>query len=590
MKSKREVILLLLAMFALGACQKKDIYDPNYNPELGVSVPEDFDWSTTKTLTVNVEVNDEYNGKRLYFVRLYLKNPKDGGLPIVNEKANMDILFSEKIVIPASTNKLYIEQSFINANAVETVILKEVSITGEIVDYSFKVSEKSAAKVQISSRDDDDYDYKLKVKEGETYTVDKATLKNYEIEVKKGATLHFTKSITLSDCKIENEGAIIVAQNMILKKAVLDNDYSLHVVGDLEIDNDSQLEMDDSSCTIVEGTASLKSDEKIEMEEMAFFSCGNLKLLTKGVTISMETASWLRVTGHLRASDSCVIEYDKDDDDDYIMGTKWGALVQIGEIQNWGKHNLKVDKAILVECKSPGKADIDSGSLVDDATEHITLVGTTCNDSGMGADSFSYLGEDYTFAMEDQYPNKGDYDMNDIVVLISEKTSYNSSKHCATITGQLIAAGANLSIVPYVGIKNARQKSKPLFTDPAGNIMNVYQAFEGKGATRPVNTQAEDGEKLEFATFTVELEDINERLNIDNIDFYIRVNNHEIDCNTKNEDNDIFGLLIPGKFKYPIEGYNIAGCYGEPFRRWIESGRKENLDWYKTSAKDVISF
>ncbi|MCD7926171.1 MAG: hypothetical protein LUI85_16405 [Bacteroides sp.] len=139
---KRGIIGLFLVLFALSACQKKDIYDPNYNPDLGVSVPDDFDWSTTKSLTVNVEVNDEYNGKRLYFVRVYIKNPKDGGLPLANEKANMDLPFSEKIVIPLSVDKLYIEQCFINANAVETVVMKGIAIKGEVIDYSFKASAK----------------------------------------------------------------------------------------------------------------------------------------------------------------------------------------------------------------------------------------------------------------------------------------------------------------------------------------------------------------------------------------------------------------------------------------------------------------
>lgn len=586
---KRGIIGLFLVLFALSACQKKDIYDPNYNPDLGVSVPDDFDWSTTKSLTVNVEVNDEYNGKRLYFVRVYIKNPKDGGLPLANEKANMDLPFSEKIVIPLSVDKLYIEQCFINANAVETVVMKEIAIKGEVIDYSFKASAKNIGSSRISSRDKDKNN-KLKIKKGEERTINDTSLDNYEVEIEKGGTLWFAGGVELKNCNVDNDGTLIVNGDLTLKKTDLENDNSVHVTGNLDVDNESEFKMDDSSCTIVEGTATLKSDKDIEMEELAYFSCSNLELLTKGVTVTMETSAWLRVTGQLMASDDCKIEYDEEDDDDYILGTKWGALLQIGEIKNQGNSNLKVDKEILVECKSPGKAEIDKGSLVDDASKYITIPGTNCNDSGIGVDNPSYLGSDYTFAMEDQYPNKGDYDMNDIVVFISGESSYSSLKNRVTIKGKLIAAGANLSIIPYVGMKNTRQDSKPLFTNEAGSAMDVYHAFGGEGSICPVNTNAEGGKSFSAVPFVVELNNVTEKLNIGNLDFYIRVNNHEIDCTTKNENNDIFGIVVPGKFKYPKERYNVSKCYGEPFRHWIESNGQDSANWYEGSAQDVISF
>lgn len=587
---KRGIISLLLAILILSACHDKEgVYDPNYNPELDVSVPDGFDWSTTQTVTVNVEVNDEYNGKRLYYVRVYIMNPKDGGLPIVNEKSNMDIPFSEEIVIPVSVKTLYIEQCFMKANATEVVIMKEVTIDSDVVGYSFKGVAKSAKISRAVSRDKDE-EKTIEVSEGSTYTVNKSPCKNCSFIIKSGGTLRFEGDVRLQDCKIKNDGSLIAEGSLTLQKTNLENGRSVHIAGSLDVDKDSKLEMDDSSCTIVEGNVVLKSDA--EMEESAYFSCVDLSLLSEEVGISMETGAWLRVTGKLQASAKCEIEWDDDDEDDYILNTKWVALAQINEIKNNGKGNLSVDKEILVECKSIGQADIDEGSLVEDASKYITIVPTACNDGGINVDTPSYLGADYTFAMEDQYPEKGDYDMNDIVVLISKESSYSSLHKHATIKGTLIAAGANMSIIPYVGInKKNRNESKALFYDDSGNIINVYEAFKGPGNTCPVNTNFEGGVTLSTVAFKVELDNVQENLNIKSLDFYIRVNGHEIDCDTRNADNDIFGIIIPGKFRYPIEGSNISTCYGVPFKKWIESDKQDYKDWFNSnSAKDVISF
>lgn len=594
---EKGIIGVLLATFTLSACHEKgDIYDPNYNPDFGVSVPDDFDWSTTKTLTVNVEVDDEHDGKYLYFVRVYIVNPKDGGLPIASDKSNMDLPFSEEIVIPVSVKKLYVEQCFMKANATEIIRIQEVAIDDVVVNYSFRGIAKSMKSSKIAGRDSDDKK-KIVVKEGDTFVVNASPWKDYEVKVKKGGTLRFEGNVQLHNCKIENEGSLIADGNLILKKSELDNERSVHVTGNLEVDGESELDMEEASCTVVEGKVTLKSDA--EMEDAAYFSCTDLDLLTKGADISMETGAWIRVIRQLTASADCKIYYDDDDDnenddeeDDYIQNTKWAALVQIGMIKNNGNGNLKVNKKILVECKDPGKADIDKESLVDDASKYIQIIPTACNDGGINIDTPSYLAADYTFALEDQYPEKGDYDMNDIVVFISKESCYSPIRKQATIKGELIAAGANMTIIPYVGVKKEnRSGSKPLFTDVSGNALDVYKAFGGNGATCPVNTHAEGGVKLSTVPFTVELDNVKDKLNINTLDFYIRVNGHEIDCDTRNKGNDIFGIVIPGKFRYPEEGYNISDCYGEVFKKWIESNKNQCIDWYTSEkAKDVISF
>src|SRR5690606_34097412 len=82
-------LIIAIILFTTGC--EHDYYMPKEN-EAGsgsslfgdsIVIPEGFNWSTMRTVDLNVEVDDQYNGKYLYTVELY------GTHPFFDEKAAM---------------------------------------------------------------------------------------------------------------------------------------------------------------------------------------------------------------------------------------------------------------------------------------------------------------------------------------------------------------------------------------------------------------------------------------------------------------------------------------------------------------------
>lgn len=203
---KQTLLLAVGIVWLFSACNsEKDVYDPNFNKELGVSIPEGFEWSTTQKLTVNVEVNDEYNGKYYYAVRVYDKKPGEGVLPVAaSGEVTGDMPFSQEIVIPATVSKLYIAQVFKNSDASEVVSMKEMTIDGNIINCIFD-SKRSAR--GVVSRDKDDDEDKIPIKGNIAFGKEN---KGKKYKVKSGDVLTVTSvSDEAKDIKIEIEGKLI---------------------------------------------------------------------------------------------------------------------------------------------------------------------------------------------------------------------------------------------------------------------------------------------------------------------------------------------------------------------------------------------
>ena len=66
----RKFMFGLGCILAISSCTKSvSEYDPNFNPQLGISIPDGFNWSTTKTVKTVINVSDAYNGKFYMTVR-----------------------------------------------------------------------------------------------------------------------------------------------------------------------------------------------------------------------------------------------------------------------------------------------------------------------------------------------------------------------------------------------------------------------------------------------------------------------------------------------------------------------------------------
>lgn len=585
---KKGIITLIWAAFALGACHDKgEVYDPNYNPELGVSVPDGFDWSTTQELTVNVEVNDEYDGKYYYAVRIYDKKPGEGVLPVVaSGEVTGDMPFSQKIVVPAGISKLYIAQVFKNADASEVVTVKEVAIDSDIITCVFG-SNRSAR--GISSRDDDKKtlegtmtfgeEYKGKkyeVSKDKTLTITSVSKDAEDIEINVYGTLIFSSNVSLHDWDIdvENGGELKAEDLTLTSESELEN-HGTVTVKNLLVEDNSTLENDDNEkdhiyypggCLIAENDIIFNTKKGIELEERSFMSCSNMYLKRKA-EFKMETGAWLRIRDILSAeSGESTFKFEGST----IKGFKYGALIQAGSIIGVDE-GISVKQKILVACPDVAVSH-NIASLVNNAEGLIKIVGSTCSGNFGDTEPFQPLA--YTYIMEDQYPNEGDYDMNDIVVEIVA----NQKGKQLTLTGKLVALGAKYRITPWVKVGDS---DYPLFKHEDDSPMEAYEALTGSTSDpEPIGTMDKRYSK-DFAPIVIELQD---DMTVKDLDFYIIVNGKEIHSNT-HQGSATWGMVIPKPdFKYPKEGVRITEAY-KNFNEWFTDKKSR---WYDYPKMDKV--
>lgn len=548
--------MLITTMFVLASCMEKDVYDPNFNSNLGAKVPDNFSWSTTKSLTVNVEVNDEYNGKYFYAVRIYDQKPAANVLPIAAPgMVNKYSPVSQKIVVPATVSKLYIAQVFKKADASEEVTTREVAITGEVISYSFE----GAKSRSVATRGNEDG---IVVKNGEVKKVSETNLRFQNYIVENGGTLQFTNSTEFFKCDIDikDGGKMIADKNttLTLKNSEIHN-YGEVNIYDAIFENGSTLYNGDAMEGKNEGACFIANDitlinghggDKRYLGERSYTSCNKLTL--DNVKLTMKTSAWLRCN---------VLDTNKNSgqgastllsEGENVGTSHYTALAMIGKIVG----PLTIENEVLVECKDVTEARI-VGKVVENASGLITIIGTTCNEGGFENIEKAELGK-YTYIMEDMYPEEGDYDMNDIVVSLTATLTGTLLE----ISGELKAVGATSTIVPY--IKVGKQTLPLLMKDKE----EAHIAL-GSETRTPINTEI-GGISSPFAPFKLEFKDVEKSLSIDDIDFYIVVNNNtEIHWNTHKEQTT-WGMRIPGlDFKWSQERVKIVTTYPE-FNKWFD--------------------
>lgn len=604
---KKKVSYLILVVLAAVACtSEKDVFDPNYNKELGMTVPEGFEWSTTQDVTVNAAVDDEYNGKYYYAIRVYDKAPAPGILPIAaSGEVTGEMPFSQRVVIPATISKLYISKVFKQANAKEVITTKEVTINGATVECSFGTPKRSRSikargnKISLTTGKTITTSGEYYIPAGEIIHVNavNGNLKDVEIEV--DGTLIFDGDASLHEWEIdvEDHGTVEVNGNLVLignkndegKSSSLENEGYVHITGNLTVQAGASLDNDDNDdgkymggCIIVDGDAHFQSN-KIELDERSYMSCRNMKLNGSNMRIYMETGAWLRVTGELTSAQNCEIgfgddeKFEKPDTDDKIKDTKYVALIQVGSWGNQGKGNLTTREEILVECKEKGKHNIVSWT--EDASKEITIVGSTC--SGSIGDDEETAAPVCTYVLEDQEIDKGDYDMNDIVVVVTSN-QYNSGKKTWTINGQVVAAGATNKIVPYFQYGLTGEKEY-LFPGKG----TVYEAFGLSGSPVPVNTDAADGKKADSVPFSVELEDVDSNPQIDMLNFGIEVKGESINWKEHGKGSAARALQVAALFKYPKERIRITEAY-PGFSEWVNANKSRSASWYEDPVENYV--
>src|SRR3989339_79830 len=293
--------------------------------------------------------------------------------------------------------------------------------------------------------------------------------------------------------------------------------------------------------------------------------------------------------------------------------------------------------------RSSYESSLSNGAIIgNEQTKNIP--GTTCNgslgqieaddDPGTGPTFASYFPSQSgwaTYAFEDQWPLKGDYDLNDLVVRFRLTTIHNSSNQViellfdysvlavgavksisaafqldnilasavGSVTGQ-IAGGSNPFGISSNGTETGASKAIiPVFNN-AKNVVpfsGYLNTIKGEYTPTPYNQV-----KVVFSS------PVNQSLmSISSFNFFISVDSRGLEIHLpgysatekfnsssaggnlhpsdmfKYSDGMMWGLMFPSDFSYSAEGNSIVQTYTH-FAAWAVSGGAEYSDWYSDKA------
>lgn len=253
----------------------------------------------------------------------------------------------------------------------------------------------------------------------------------------------------------------------------------------------------------------------------------------------------------------------------------------------------------------------------------------------------------YTFAFEDNWPAYGDFDMNDLVIVMSGKKLQVDKNGIVTrlrMTLELRAAGAAKTLGAGIRFTKLSQAMKPDKFRTNGKDVSfenkqsipTYLLFSD-ACTELWGSQYTDTEKrintLENGPFKKDTKEYNiimefpvsanvkpEDLNINNIDIFAitapsttqrrRTEVHVAGFaptdlggthyfNSGNDDSSVaenryylskenlaWAVVIPQEFAWPFENRNVTMVY-DKFRSWITTGGQQDNNWYQSHNKDV---
>ena len=113
MRQIANVTLILTFLLSVTSCVKEKAEDIAKKATTfeDINVPENFDYSSTKTVTVAVKVTEpEVLTVYKYVVIIYDKMPSEGGKLLMTGAVNTeDYTYSPKITVPTSTTQAWVE-------------------------------------------------------------------------------------------------------------------------------------------------------------------------------------------------------------------------------------------------------------------------------------------------------------------------------------------------------------------------------------------------------------------------------------------------------------------------------------------------
>ena len=369
-------------------------------------------------------------------------------------------------------------------------------------------------------------------------------------------------------------------------------------------------------------------------------------------TLEMEKNSLLEIEETLELKNDCEIEGDDDG--------KW-AVVKLTDATVINEHNGKnpqIKNKVFIVCdhnngEKPKNIYLEDGAQWGNtkaaANAGVKTTGSDCapaykpEEGGTpeepGNDKEYTLGQ-YTYAFEDLWPNFGDYDMNDIVLVtkVTLKATANyvtqatlKCKLAAIGASKRISAGVQLDELTAGDISSIQYDTSNNFTEnmfktnangtEQGQTLAVIplfdhaHAFAGYNGTPIVGTykDAEFNPKEFTVTIHFKENSVEEsKLALNKLNFFItcnatqgkRMEIHQINGKATDlfdtsaiggvvaspntpfraKGNFCWVMIIPGEFSFPLEGNNLRQSF-ENFELWIAN---PDYDWYNHPFPDKV--
>lgn len=465
------------------------------------------------------------------------------------------------------------------------------------------------------------------VNTGKIHTEDKFNLPS---NFKMDNTGEITGKAMGADSKstINNSGAIVF-ETIELSNTIINNSCRLEATTSFHssevIINFDKGSLKAPVMTLVHGVFNLSNGSMIEATVSLDMPPGHTKIIGKGEIPSMLkspviTGQTFTYDGNLAVECDSHVEKDQWWDNFFIINGAY--ITKLGE-----------SKVIIETCDGT----INGGNNGDMPSEP----------------EFPIVNEDtrsYSYLFEDQWPLYGDYDMNDLVLIIKErKISINKDNKVTefTLNLNLAAAGATKSIGAAIMLDGvpANAITQPIefsdnslfsnFTLNNNHIENgqdyaVVPLFDnahktlGRDSYEQINTiknhasntnQKNISFTIKFNNPTLAADEFNiEKLNVFIIADGNRDNRKEIHvvgykptrlANTElfggnndnssisgnkyyiSKDNLAWGIRVPADFHWPIEYVNIKAVYSQ-FEDWVTSGGIKNETWWETFDSSKI--
>jgi LruC domain-containing protein len=750
------ILFVAVSLFLLSSCAKSD--SSSGTDISTMKVPDDFDWSTIKS--VQLTVVPENISQYYCTFAVYGENPLfNSSAPLLAKGVSKGgQSYVTNLVLPTSTTEIYVRQ----IDASENEILQSVSVSGDDLtcDFSSVSSSAQTAKksipllrsakvatadptptatgtVVLSSTSGDigwDNNKNYVIPSGVTYsgTIALGTNSNLYIDgiyllnnKKKTFSMASGKLVIQSDGKMQvssdvdlsfyagqinnygtltadgkfaltskatmynigtmafakftssnaentivNDGSIN-AVNMSVQSKLFTNNGTLDVTGVFEVTSTSSFEnngsavaaeLDTKSGSIIYNNCHINVGTLLDLHGTTYYGYdGSLleavSLVADGTTFTMSEASILDADV---AAFSTWRNYINGAGSDY-------ALARFGKVEAYNNaisKNITYQGKLEIECSDHPENDkynpfwVVEGSNVrwSAAGASTTVIASTgCNDGGnaVAVDPVTptdptfpilvNLTTNYSFIMEDNWPWKGDYDLNDIVVDLSISYLQNSDNKATemNVAYKLRAVGASkriaaafqldkilpsqISGVSYKtsvltgtvfatekgGLETGQSKAVvPLFDD-AHLLLNP-----STGATTSLINTIIGGEYYELVNDTIKIVFTDtvdpSTISITNLNFFIvtdatsssakRTEVHlsgydatdkvdatllgtgsdyiENGASYRTVDNMVWGLIIPITFQYASESRDITLAYPQ-FTQWCLSGGVDNTYWYE---------